>query len=194
MSSQLIHFLRPTFYALIAFGALVGVANLYWAVADPAPDLGSAGLNPQDLIGVDLSGGVFPTPKLPPEEVVRLQLAGLSDAKADGVGILQCFCLASPANRVVTGPLERFGQMVRTEPYQCMARPGAVLIGRPLHDHDVARLLVTIIDEQRHVRAFAFVLSRQKEKPFKDCWMTEAVLPAFPAAPAPPVTAPEPKA
>jgi hypothetical protein len=194
MSSRVSHFLRPTFYALIAFGTLVGVANLYWSVADPAPDLGAAGLDPQDLVGLDLSGVVFPNPDIPPEEVVRLQLAGLSDAKADGVGILQCFCLASPGNRVVTGPLERFGQMVRSEPYQCMARPRAVLIGRPQHGDDVARLLVTIIDDEHNVRAFAFVLGRQQEPPFKDCWMTEAVLSAFPGAPAPPVSAPEPQA
>jgi hypothetical protein len=194
MSSRVIHFLRPTFYALIAFGVLVGVANLYWSVADPAPDLSVAGLNPQDLVGLDLSGVVFPHPNLPPEEVVRLQLVGLSDAKADGVGILQCFCLASPGNRVVTGPLERFGQMVRNEPYQCMASPRAALIGRPQYGNDVARLLVTIIDGEHNVRAFAFVLGRQKEPPFKDCWMTEAVLSALPAAPAPSVPAPEPQA
>ena len=192
MSSQLIRFLRPTCYALIAFGALVGVANLYWSVADPAPDLGVTGLDPQDLVGLDLSGVVFPNPDLPPEEVVRLQLAGLSDAKADGVGILQCFCLASPGNRIVTGPLERFGQMVRSEPYKCMTRPRAVLIGRPQHGEGVARLLVTVIDEEHHIRAFAFVLGRQQESPFKDCWMTEAVLSALPLTPAPPT--PKPKA
>jgi Domain of unknown function (DUF4864) len=192
MSPRVIHFLRPTCYALIAFGALVGVANLYWSVANPVADLGVAGLDPQDLIGVDLSRVAFPNPKLPPEEVVRLQLAGLSDAKADGVGILQCFCLASPGNRVVTGPLERFGQMVRNEPYDCMAHPRAVLIGRPQHGDDVARLLVTIIDQQHNVHAFAFVLSKQKEAPFKDCWMTEAVLSALPTKPASPI--PEPQA
>lgn len=192
MSSQLIHFLRPTLHALIAFGALVGVVNLYWSVANPASKLSDADLDPQDLAGLDLSRVVFPHPKLPPEEVVRLQLAGLGDAKAGGVGILQCFCLASPGNRVVTGPLERFGQMVRNEPYHCMTRPRALLIGRPQYGDDVARLLVTIIDDEHNVRAFAFVLSKQKEKPFQDCWMTEAVLSAFPRAPAPSVS--EPKA
>jgi hypothetical protein len=72
-----------------------------------------------------------------------------------------------------------------------MAHPRAVLIGRPQLGDDVARLLVTIIDQEHNVRAFAFVLSKQKEAPFKDCWMTEAVL-SFPAAPAP--VAPKPQA
>lgn len=194
MSSQLILFMRPTLYALIAFSALVGSVNLYWSFADPAIDRDIAGLDPHDLAGIDLGGIVFPDPALPPEEVVRLQLAGLSDPKADGVGILQCFCLASPGNRIVTGPLERFGQMVRSGPYQCMARPRAVLVGRPQSADDVARLLVTIIDEQYDVHAFAFILGRQKQSPLKDCWMTEAVLSALPTAPAPPAPAPATKA
>jgi hypothetical protein len=183
--------MRPTFYALVAFAALVGLLNLYWSIASPAPSLDVADLDPQDMIGVDLDSIVFPNPTLPPEEVVRLQLTGLSNAKTDGAGILQCFCLASPGNRIVTGPLERFGQMVRSEPYQCMAHPRAVLIGRPEHGDDVARLLVTIVDQRHNVRAFAFILSKQKEKPFKDCWMTEAVLSTLPSAPAPPVAKPQ---
>jgi hypothetical protein len=192
MSSQLIHFLRPTLYALIALGVLVGDANLYWSATNPASKLSDAELAPQELAGLDLSRVVFPHPQLSPEEVVRLQLAGLGDAQADGVGILQCFCLASPGNRVVTGPLERFGQMVRNEPYRCMTRPRALLIGQPQYGDDVARLLVTIIDDEHHVRAFAFVLSKQKEKPFQDCWMTEAVLSAHPSPSAP--LPPTPKA
>lgn len=191
MPSPILQFLRPSFYALIAFGAIVGVANFFWST-DHAADDGIAGLSSSELIGVDLGDITFPHPKLAPEEVVRLQLAGLSDPSADGSGILQCFCLASPANRVVTGPLEHFGQMVRTGPFQCMSHPRAVLIGRPQHGEDVVRLLVTIIDEERAVRAFAFVLAKQKEPPFKDCWMTEAVLSASPTPAAPP--APQPQA
>jgi len=189
--SPLAQFLRPTCYALAAFVGLAGLLNIYWTMAKSSSSLGVAGLGPDDLMGVDVSRVVFPSPSLAPEEVVRLQLAGLGDAKPDGVGILQCFCLASPGNRVVTGPLERFGQMVRSEPYQCMTRPRAVLIGRAQHGDDVARLLVTIIDEQHRVRAFAFVLSKQKEKPFENCWMTEAVLSAHPAPSAPSPPAPQ---
>ena len=153
--SPLAQFLRPTGYALAAFACLVGLLNIYWAMSRSSSNLSVAGLSPDDLIGVDVSRVIFPNPELAPEEVVRLQLAGLSDAQPDGVGILQCFCLASPGNRVVTGPLERFGQMVRSEPYECMTRPRAVLIGSAQHGHDVARLLVTIIDEQHGIRAFA---------------------------------------
>lgn len=189
MASRTIEFLRPTFYGLIAFGLVVGMVNLFWGPSD-ADDV--AGLASSELAGVDLAQIVLPSPALPPERVVRLQLAGLSDGRADGVGILQCFLLASPANRAVTGPLERFGQMVREGPYRCISHPRAILVGRPEQEDDVARLLVTVMDEHSAMQAFTFVLVKQQDAPFKDCWMTEAVLSALPPAPAPEKPAPSP--
>jgi hypothetical protein len=192
MFHQVVHFLRPTFAALIVFAIGVGIINLVWLAQDDQPQLVSpGGLSAGDLQNLELSRVVFPSASLAPEEVVRLQLAGLSDPKADGVGILQCYAFASPANRAVTGPLDRFGEIVRQGPYQCMARPQAMLIGRPQLDQRIARVLVTIIDQNARVCAFTFVLTRQKEAPFEDCWMTEAVLPSLPlAAPEPPPITP----
>lgn len=189
MPSRLLQFLRPTFYALAAFGAIAGATNLYWSTKPPADD-SLAGLSGSELAGIDLEKLTLPSPSLAPDEVVRLQLNGLSDPSADGGGMLQCFCLASPANRSVTGPLERFGEMVRSGPFQCMTRPRAMLIGRPFEYDGTAKLIVTIIDEQHAIHAFAFFLSKQDAAPFKDCWMTNAVLPASPTPAAPPVSAP----
>ena len=189
MPSRLLQFLRPTFYALVAFGAIAGAANLYWSTS-PLADDALTGLSGSELAGIDLRKITLPTPSLSPEEVVRLQLAGLSNPSANGVGVMQCFCLASPANRSVTGPLERFGEIVRSGPFQCMTRPRGMLIGRPFEHDGTAKLIVTIIDEQHEIHAFAFFLSKQDAAPFKDCWMTNAVLPASPAPAAPPAAVP----
>jgi hypothetical protein len=143
-----------------------------------------------ELTELDLSRIVLPSAGLAPDQVVRLQLAGLSDQRPDGVGILQCYALASPANRAVTGPLERFGKMVRDGPFQCMAKPRAFLIGSPQVAERTSRVLVTVIDQGENIHAFTFLLSRQAEAPFLDCWMTEAVLPA--ATPLGEPTPPEP--
>lgn len=179
MRDRVIHFLRPTFFAVILLAVFVGVANLVWFGHDAEPDFIVPGaLAASDLEHLDLTRVVLPSADLAPEEVVRLQLAGLSDEQADGVGILQCYCFASPANRAVTGPLDRFGAMVRQGEYHCMASPQALLVGRPQGDDRVARVLVTVIDQETRVRAFTFVLGRQQDAAFKDCWMTEAVLPA----------------
>ena len=189
MASSILQFLRPTFIALIAFAFLAGIANIYWTTRAALPaDI--AGISRNELAGVDLANVVLPSPKLSPEEVVRLQLKGLNDPKMGGVGVLQCFCLASPANRAITGPLQRFGQMVRTGAYQAMTSPRAILVGRPQIEKQVARLLVTVIDEKNNVRVFAFVLSRQTEPPFRNCWMTDAVLAASPPVTSPPVAPP----
>jgi hypothetical protein len=189
MFARTLHFLRPTIAALIGFGLLLGFAGFTSLGPQPMPDfVGSGGRSAADLGSLDLTHVVLPRPDLAPDDVVRLQLGGLSDPQADGVGILQCYCFASPANRAMTGPLEKFGRMVRQGPYFCLARPRALLVGQPQYGDRVARLLVTVIDHQSSVQAFLFVLSRQKTPPFEDCWMTEAVLPALsvgePAEPA----------
>jgi hypothetical protein len=181
MLPRVVHFLRPTFIALVLLGLVAGIVNLANRGARAEPDfIGPGSLAAADLEHVDLTRVVLPNAKLLPGEVVRLQLSGLSDQQADGVGILQCYCFAAPANRAVTGPLDRFGAMVRQGPFHCMARPRAMLIGQPRVDDKLARVLVTVIDEDSRVRAFTFVLARQQMAPFENCWMTEAVLPALP--------------
>jgi hypothetical protein len=188
MNARVIHFLRPTFAVLILFALVVGTANAIWIIAGEALTSGAAvGSAVPELEQLSLSQIVLPSTELTPDAVVRLQAAGLSEHRPDAVGVLQCYAFASPANRAVTGPLDRFGKMVRQGAFECMARPQAMLIGRPQITDRIARVLVTMIDDQHRLHAFTFVLARQREAPFKDCWMTEAVLPSLPVAmPSPP--------
>lgn len=172
-------FLRPTLIVVALFVAALGVANATF-LRQSARDLPSMGLSAADLAQYDLRQIELPRPDLSAEDVVRFQLAGLRDADPDGLGILQCFVFASPANRQVTGPLERFGRLVRQAPYDSLGRARAVLIGRPLVERDAARILVTVVDDTARVRAFAFVLAKQRLPPAAGCWMTDAVLLATP--------------
>lgn len=115
-----------------------------------------------------------PRPELSPEEVVRIQLRSL--ASANGMGMVECFGFASPANRVQTGPIERFAQMVRQPPYDVLSQPHTSVVGSAVFREETARVLVTILHSQR-VSTFVWVLSRQKDPPFAGCWMSDAVLP-----------------
>jgi hypothetical protein len=191
MNPRVINFLRPTFVVLVLFALAVGIANAMWLIAGdrltPDAQAGSPALEAERL---DLSHIILPSAELTPDEVVRLQLAGLRDPQSDGVGILQCYAFASPANRAITGPLDRFGKMVRQGAFQCMATPRTMLVGRPQQTDRIARVLVTLVDDEDRLHAFTFVLGRQQEAPFKDCWMTEAVLPSLPAAAPSPATIP----
>ena len=175
-------FLRPTLIVVALFVAALGLANatfLRQSPNDQSP-LGPAALTAAELGQYDWQRIELPRPELSAEDIVRIQLAALRDADADGLGILQCFVFASPGNRQVTGPLERFGRMVREAPYDSLGRSRAVLIGRPQIERDAARILVTVVDDAAQVRAFAFILAKQKAAPVADCWMTDAVLLATP--------------
>jgi hypothetical protein len=195
MTTRTATFLLPTLAVVALFALSAGVASrLLPRWEDDAEFVARGGLAAEDLDNLDLARVELPRPSLSPTEVVELQLAGLADPSPDGVGILQCYCFASPGNKIVTGPLERFGQMVLGGDYQCLSRPRATLVGQSLVRADVARVLVTVLDENWQVRAFTFVLSKQKEGPCRDCWMTDAVMASLPAGgdePPPPEFPPE---
>lgn len=172
-------FLRPTAWVLWAFAGWLALRTIAGSDSrSTEPELLRHGiLAPEQLSQVGADRVVLPSPEVEPAEVVRLQLAGLADSQPHGVGILQCYCFASPANRAITGPLDRFGQMVRQEPFAVLGGAEAALVGAPQMAGPLAKVLVTAVDRHRRIWAFSFILSRQLAGPFKDCWMTEGVLP-----------------
>jgi hypothetical protein len=121
---------------------------------------------------------VAPTVALSPREVVELQLGSLDRFLADPAALAQCFELASPANRALTGPLSHFALMVQTPPYYPLLNRVDALIGDPVIQGRRATVFVTVIDSQHRIRTFWFYLSRQTAAPYEDCWMTDGVLTA----------------
>jgi hypothetical protein len=172
---QFLAMLRPTAWVLVAFAAWLGVRWLWPPLSDDA----SAAQVPL-LLADQIQ---TPNPKFTPADVVDIQLHGLAAPGKDAVGIWQCFCFASPRNRAATGPLDRFGQMVRAEPFACLGDPRAILMGTPQIDDRFAKLLVTVVDQRQRLQAFTFILYKQQGGPFADCWMTEAVYPQGGMAP-----------
>jgi Domain of unknown function (DUF4864) len=146
---------------------------------------------------VDQPANETPSPQLAPEDVVRTQLNTLS---ADGPipeRIKNCYRFASPANREHTGPVERFGRMLKSPSYDVMLRAHWFLVGKSIQQGNEAHLLVTIVDNQGQLALFRFFLSKQVDPPYADCWMTDSVLRLTPPPATPPPTppiAPEPQA
>lgn len=118
-----------------------------------------------------------PNPELTPDEVVRLQLDSLRSFRDDELALLQCFVLASPANRAATGPFNRFATMVRSPKYVALVIGESELVGKAVVRGDRATVLVTVVGGVRRAGAFRFFLSKQTEDPYRDCWMTDAVTP-----------------
>jgi hypothetical protein len=113
---------------------------------------------------------------LAPEDIVKLQLKSLRKFRHDETAMLQCFALASPANRSYTGPLERFTRMCQDEHYGPMIDGRKTLVGKPILHGDRAMVLVTIMDANSRTFIYRFFLSKQTEPPYAGCWMTDAVV------------------
>jgi hypothetical protein len=118
-----------------------------------------------------------PDPKLTPEEVVAIQLEALKSNRdlPDDRGIEITFNFASPANRKMTGPLARFVQMLKNPLYAIMLNFERYETAKVEYDGDTASQRVTLIDAGGNRSLFLFVLSKQREAPYENCWMTDIV-------------------
>jgi hypothetical protein len=117
-----------------------------------------------------------PKPDLSPDEVIRIQLDALreNDASND-VGIATAFNFASPGNKVYTGPLSRFKQIVRNPVYAVMLNHRYVGYESVMISGAVAQQRVMIVGENSQTVIYTFTLSRQRDPHYRDCWMTDGV-------------------
>ena len=129
--------------------------------------------------GVAALADITPGPEMSPEQVVQFQLNALQrndDPQADA-GIERAFRFASPSNKTAIGPLEKFARIVKRNPYAPMLNNvSSSIVGSDLKG-DRARVAVKILTATGRQVTYVFVLSRQNEGEFNNCWMTDAVLP-----------------
>lgn len=133
--------------------------------------LGSCASNPDALTSIR---GQQPDPTLAPEDVVQLQLTAFANNNEVDEGIEIGFRFASPSNRSLTGPVERFGRMLRSS-YPEMLTHNRAEFGPVSIDGALALVRVTLYDTDV-VSTFDFVMRRQTSGEYVNCWMTEAVL------------------
>ena len=123
----------------------------------------------------------LPTPstELKPDEVVKIVVDALArnDLPYTDAGIATTFNFASPANKVNTGPLDKFIRMVKDEPYGIMVNHIESELSEVVYKYGDAYQLVRMTAADGRVVVFAFRLSKQSEGEFKDMWMTDAVWP-----------------
>jgi hypothetical protein len=119
-----------------------------------------------------------PNPKLSPEQVVRIQMSALkhNDKPNPDAGIAIAFKFASPANKAETGPIEKFGLMLKNGAYKPMLNHRSAEVGPATIKGSEADLKVTIVDSEGQQTIYMFVLSRQADGPFRGCWMTDGVI------------------
>ena len=128
------------------------------------------------------------TPQTSPESIVKTQLIALQQDDIEEV-----FKYASPKNKELTGPWERFSAMVHSQPYHHLVKhkKAEILLVTELsfrNNHSSWSCLVRVIpgdnisskmkkEKNAKVVEYWWLLSRCTSGPFKSCYMVDSVLP-----------------
>ena len=119
-----------------------------------------------------------PTPEINPEDVVKIQLSSLmnNNDPYKNAGIEQTWEFAHPSNRVFTGPIQRFTQMMYAPSYAVMLDHKKHDILEVKIDNDIAYFFIELTSNDGKMFGFKWTLEKVMEDGmFKDCWMTTAV-------------------
>ena len=118
-----------------------------------------------------------PDPSLSPQDVVSIQIEALgnNDTPYEDRGIEVTFHFASPANKRVTGPLERFKVMVHGPTFGPMINHRDARYENLKVQGDIARLDVILNSKEGEYVGYRFVLTRQHDNQYEGSWMTSGV-------------------
>ena len=119
----------------------------------------------------------YPNPELKANEIVSLQLMAMQQNDVSNHGIEITFRFASPQNKVQTGPLSRFIKLVRSPAYSPLLNHLDVTFLNLKVEGNVAIQEVIITTSTGTRKGFRFLLSLQQGETYKECWMTDAVIP-----------------
>ena len=119
-----------------------------------------------------------PDPSLSPQDVVSIQIEALqnNDTPYENRGIEITFNFASPANKSVTGPIERFATMVHNPIYGPMINHRAAEYQNVVIEGEFAKVDVILLSDDGVYLGYRFILSRQHGNQYEGSWMTDAVV------------------
>ena len=119
-----------------------------------------------------------PSTEHAPEEVVAIVVNALQDnpGTEDDAGIATVFAFASPGNRRVTGPFERFRAMIKRG-YSDMLGFAESRFDELRLEDDVAFQIVWLTQPDGRETGYVFQLGRQSGGEYDGMWMTDAVYP-----------------
>ena len=119
-----------------------------------------------------------PNPDLTPQQVVEFQLDALrhNDEPTTDAGIERSFRFASPSNRLVTGPLSHFSEIVHSPGYSALLGSQGSDVRGVIVQGSEAKVYVSVTSASGLQLNFLFLLSRQSQGDYRDCWMTDSVL------------------
>jgi len=130
------------------------------------------------LINLSFADIVKPKIEIEPKKVIKIQLSALmkNDKPYKDHGIIQTWEFAHPNNKNVTGPIEKFKNMLKTESYSMLLNHAEHEILEIFKSSDLATYEVTVLDSEKKYYKFKWQVEKfNLEGPLKDCWLTTAV-------------------
>ena len=130
------------------------------------------------LIKPSLSEILKPSIEIEPKQVIKIQLTALmeNDNPYKDIGIEQTWEFAHPNNRKMTGPLERFKNMIKTDSYSMLLDHSNHEISEVYTSNKVATFEVIVMDREKKYYKFKWQVEKYNgEGALKDCWLTSAV-------------------
>jgi len=122
---------------------------------------------------------LHPDPKLSPLDVVEFQLASLraNDVPTADAGIARTFRFASPGNKAAVGPLDHFSGVVHGPQYSSLINAAESSVAKVVIQDNQARVLARVVSAGGSEVYYVFILSKQTEGDYINCWMTDGVVP-----------------
>ncbi len=119
-----------------------------------------------------------PDPSLSPRDVVSIQIEALknNDIPYKDRGIEVTFNFASPTNKRMTGPIERFKAMVHSPVYGLMINHRDAKYENVRVEGGLARVDVILNSKEGEYLGYRFILSRQHGNQYEGSWMTDSVI------------------
>ena len=121
---------------------------------------------------------VKPNSDIKPFQVVKIQLKGLmkNDLPYKDKGIEQTWEFAHPNNKIFTGPINRFKEMIKGESYKMLIDHANHEIKEIYLNDDLAIFEVTVMDNDKKYFKFKWQVERYLNNgPLKNCWLTTLV-------------------
>ena len=121
---------------------------------------------------------IKPSIEIEPEQVIKIQLSALmkNDNPYKDRGIIQTWEFAHPNNQKITGPLERFKNMIKTESYSMLLNHSNHEILEAYMSNKVSTFEVKVLDNEKKYFKFKWQVEKyDREGELKDCWLTTAV-------------------
>ncbi len=116
------------------------------------------------FVKISYADFIKPNPNLEPFDVLMIQLNSLknNDKPFKDAGIEQTWEFAHPDNKIMTGPLNKFKQMIYSESYK-------ILIS---HENSE----ITILEETKDMSVYKVAVLTKNKKKYYYIWQVEKVL------------------